>query len=578
MQIVELPIEEFLQTSIKEARNEGFLWIMILLAREIEAENSYEQLRKCWSSFDNLTNKEILFMFSVAGEKKSEVGDCLPKKNSLGEIIFNPFLRIMNSLLPSLREKQNITNAENIKLLEKVLKGNTNHVSELCARLDVKEESVPAIVLINTFNEKKIVLPLAEDDLYISIKKFICAISSELKAYNDLIDKRHSIRDEIENIDYKIQNSSIPKYAKDYYKAKGRLEEIIAKEPEGIDANALKAAIENNNISAKKQFPKEIGNDLNRVINLKKDHKDLEKYASLDKITEARKKLEEDKLQKERMVENLDNQLAEIKERLDSDVEMYAKKEMRRNVPKMNNSPILIVTANDNETDAFLKDRSFINYIKGNNTNDKNFYNVGKLFGYDVVHFQIPVQGSIKETGSLLSIDHAIKEFMPCAVILLGIAFGVDEKKQKIGDILISERIIDYESGKISQGSFRSDADIPGAGGKLFSACKRLGHDWNNKTSGPKVICGNIVSGDKVINNKSFRDSIPTGNHTIIGGEMEGRGLYAACKDNNISEWIIIKSICDWGYNKDGNKEKNQKKAAKNAANFVIQLLEKGLL
>ena len=51
---------------------------------------------------------------------------------------------------------------------------------------------------------------------------------------------------------------------------------------------------------------------------------------------------------------------------------------------------------------------------------------------------------------------------------------------------------------------------------------------------------------------------------------MEGVGLYTACHDHK-TDWIIIKAICDWA---DGNEAKNkdarQKKASKNAADFLI--------
>ena len=50
---------------------------------------------------------------------------------------------------------------------------------------------------------------------------------------------------------------------------------------------------------------------------------------------------------------------------------------------------------------------------------------------------------------------------------------------------------------------------------------------------------------------------------------MEAYGIYAQCRLSGISEWIIIKAICDWGYNKQNSeKEKWQRIAADSAVDF----------
>ena len=62
----------------------------------------------------------------------------------------------------------------------------------------------------------------------------------------------------------------------------------------------------------------------------------------------------------------------------------------------------------------------------------------------------------------------------------------------------------------------------------------------------------------------------------IIGGEMEATGLAAACSNNNIHEWIVIKGISDWGDgNKVKNKEENQKIAINNAVSYCEYIFSK---
>jgi nucleoside phosphorylase len=238
---------------------------------------------------------------------------------------------------------------------------------------------------------------------------------------------------------------------------------------------------------------------------------------------------------------------------------------------------ILIVTANDNETNAFLKGKG-LKILKedllGKDNKDTNNYRKCKYYDYDVVQFQLNSQGSVKSDASLMSINFAINEHSPCAVILLGIAFGRHEEEHKIGDVVVSERMLDYESGKVKGSGFRSDNSVPDAGRLLLSACKNIKSKWNHKvgTKKAKVLFGTIVSGDKVVDDQKFRDALPTGNYYVLGGEMEARGLYSACRVNGISEWIVIKSICDWGHGKDEDKEKNQRYAANSATSFIDTL------
>ena len=244
---------------------------------------------------------------------------------------------------------------------------------------------------------------------------------------------------------------------------------------------------------------------------------------------------------------------------------------------------ILIVTANDNETNAFLKGKGLTilqDDVMGSKKKDINNYRICKYYNYDIVQFQLNVQGSVKSGASTLSINLAIEEFSPCAVILFGICFGKHERDHRIGDVVISERIIDYESIKVGRRSNRRDNSVPDAGEKLLSACRNAASKWKHMVDKKQasVLFGNIMSGDKLINKKLFRDNIPTGDFYVLGGEMEARGLYSACKSNEISEWIVIKAICDWGFNKDNNKERRQRLAAASATSFIDTLFKTELL
>jgi len=245
-----------------------------------------------------------------------------------------------------------------------------------------------------------------------------------------------------------------------------------------------------------------------------------------------------------------------------------------------NNPLFLFVTANEHETNALLEDKGFFDHtpkIRSSIPSDGMFYNCGKFGAYKAVHFELPDQGSVKVGASLPSILTAIDAWNPDAVILVGISFGKDneskpEPRQHIGDVLISKQIVDYESGKIKDGKMHSDGSRPDCGFHLRTIFQEYSKSWRYLINSRQTKCefGLLLSGDKVIDDHDFKEQLFAAYPRAMGGEMEGRGAYTACQSRNVSEWIVVKAICDWGENKnDPNKEKNQITAARSAVSFL---------
>jgi nucleoside phosphorylase len=186
--------------------------------------------------------------------------------------------------------------------------------------------------------------------------------------------------------------------------------------------------------------------------------------------------------------------------------------------------------------------------------------------------------GSGGPGGSQQTVTEAIHGLDPSVIVLLGIAFGVDPKEQAIGRVLVSERIFCYEVVKVTTtraGKIRSIArgDKPRATPRLVQGLRMASAGWSRAA----VEVGTLLSGDKLIDNIDYRDSIHEQSPDAIGGEMEGAGLYAAAYGKK--DWVIVKAICDWA---DGRKryqkEKRQVLAADNAAAFIFHALETGVL
>jgi nucleoside phosphorylase len=167
--------------------------------------------------------------------------------------------------------------------------------------------------------------------------------------------------------------------------------------------------------------------------------------------------------------------------------------------------------------------------------------------------------------GALLTVQEGIRALTPAAVIMVGIAFGLDPKGQQIGDILIAQQLLGYELQRVGTRAdgapmIRTRGDRPSASTRLLDRCH----------------FGLVLSGEKLVDNQDFREQLRQLEPEAIGGEMEGAGLYAAAQRSKV-DWILVKAICDWADGKKQvNKRARQHKAAQNAASFVLHIVQQG--
>ena len=181
--------------------------------------------------------------------------------------------------------------------------------------------------------------------------------------------------------------------------------------------------------------------------------------------------------------------------------------------------------------------------------------------------------------GSQERVRKAIEALSPAAVIMVGIAFGINEQKQAIGDVLLSERLMLYDlqrRGTDAAGNIHITprGDRPSSSPWLLNFLWVARLQWNQS----KVRSGLVLSGDKLVDNVDYRAELLELEEEAIGGEMEGAGLYVASQNNKV-DWILVKAICDWADGKkEVDREPRQQKAAHNAAAFVLHALQQAPL
>lgn len=186
--------------------------------------------------------------------------------------------------------------------------------------------------------------------------------------------------------------------------------------------------------------------------------------------------------------------------------------------------------------------------------------------------------GSGGRGGSTLTVADAVRETTAPNIIAVGIAFGMDESKHPIGTVLVSEMLTSYELARV--GTFGDGSLTLSHRGAKNEASARLlslirAQDWSMEAFG--LALGEVLSGEKLIDNPAFKSLLQAHFPNAIGGEMEGSGVQAAAGRVN-RDWLVIKGVCDYAQMKSVDKEERQRLAAMNACRVVERLLVSGHL
>jgi nucleoside phosphorylase len=232
---------------------------------------------------------------------------------------------------------------------------------------------------------------------------------------------------------------------------------------------------------------------------------------------------------------------------------------------------VLVVTVNERETraitNAFRKvtvSRAAPRPIDG-----RLYCNLGMLNGTRVFH-ALSEMGAGGVGAMQQTVDKAIRALNPGAVIAVGVAFGVNPRTQSVGDILLSKQLRLYDLQRTGPKIILRD-DKAHASSRLINHFEMF---RQNKWKGARVWSGVILTGCKLSDDIDYGQQLLDFEREAVGAEMEGAGLYVASQEHKV-DWIVIKAICDWADgDKAKNKAANQKKAARNAAQFLVQALQ----
>ncbi len=191
---------------------------------------------------------------------------------------------------------------------------------------------------------------------------------------------------------------------------------------------------------------------------------------------------------------------------------------------------------------------------------------IGTLGDLRFLHVQCE-PGSVGASNSQAVISDALRDFGPICVVMGGIAFGANRDKQRLGDVLISKFIVEYEKSKVKEaGSIPRGQKIECSPRllSLFRAAEARGIS-------KRMHFGAILSGEKLVDSEAFLRQLLVIEPEAVGGEMEGAGLVGAATRSQ-TDWIVVKAIVDWGMGKDlNNQPDHQEQVAREAFSLIFR-------
>ncbi|EHR72750.1 WD40 repeat-containing protein [Burkholderiales bacterium JOSHI_001] len=216
---------------------------------------------------------------------------------------------------------------------------------------------------------------------------------------------------------------------------------------------------------------------------------------------------------------------------------------------------LLVLTVNSNETQAVF------DVFCGPGTaplvverRQRTYHELGRHGGFRVLHTTCEM-GSGTPGGAQATITRAIGDWQPEAVLAVGVAFGVNLGKQAEADVLVSQHLLPYEAQRVNK-----NGSITARGGKVPASTAWLNrvrsvHNTRQRHASddwPVLHIGTLLSGEKLVDNLDYRKSLTQMADKVVGGEMEGGGVFTATESAETKvHWLVIKAISDWA---DGSK------------------------
>ena len=258
------------------------------------------------------------------------------------------------------------------------------------------------------------------------------------------------------------------------------------------------------------------------------------------------------------------------------------------------NIDFVIITALEEERDALHSKLQGVQKVSPTDDDIRVYFKCelpvtypnGTQSTYTIVTLSLLGMGRLQ---ALNATKDAISRWSPRYVLLVGIAGGVEQNEVSLGDILVSDLVVDYELQKVRETSESFRFQPHNCDPRLVGAAQNfLGDSWTTLVSAsrpeegkPKRHIGPVATGDKVVERKSLVAQLlnPNSWPKLIGIEMEAGGAASGCFQSvGQPGFFMVRGVSDLA---DEDKETESVKAWREyacdiAAAYTIALLKSG--
>ena len=180
MQVTYIGLSEYFERCIPQAKREGYLFIISLIARYSDAQDLYEKLEKDWASLNDLTGDKILFVFSTPKVRKRASFFHMPGKEPY-EGVMCPFIELLNGRGV---EDNNGSFEFQYGGYNKIdwKQRHSQTITEFAMNYNILEKEIPCLFLYDLMQNRYKVIPVGKDtDIYAMIKAMVEEIAEYKK-------------------------------------------------------------------------------------------------------------------------------------------------------------------------------------------------------------------------------------------------------------------------------------------------------------------------------------------------------------------------------------------------------------
>jgi adenosylhomocysteine nucleosidase len=250
-------------------------------------------------------------------------------------------------------------------------------------------------------------------------------------------------------------------------------------------------------------------------------------------------------------------------------------------VPEMVDAAI--ITALEEELNALLLVAGNSSKVDLPGFNGRTYYRMTTPGGKTVVAVRAFGMGQVNAAVLATAITQS---FAPGILLLTGIAGGIN--KVALGDVVVSDQIIDYELGKEMPGVQERRPQVYRASANLIDIAKRSsmaeqGAPWHQMIGverpdgtavSPAVHIGDVLCGNKVIADEAVVKALAAPWPSSRAIEMESSGVAAAIHQGGSEiPFLMVKGVSDLADAKKTNTPWRPY-AARAAAAFVLAIVD----